>query len=96
MNMSGCAAKRRVRMVDLPAPEGPDMTTGREAGIVVVVVREELSWDARRRNCARVVGCGIVRGIVLRIGARSRAVEGVSVARRRKGDFMEMEMFFLG
>jgi len=36
MNVCGCAANRRARMVDLPAPEGPDMTIGREGGMVVV------------------------------------------------------------
>lgn len=28
--VSGCEAKRRLRIVDLPEPEGPDMTIGRE------------------------------------------------------------------
>lgn len=28
-NVSGCAAKRRLRMVDFPDPEGPDITIGR-------------------------------------------------------------------
>lgn len=27
--MSGYSAKRRLRIVDLPAPEGPEMTIGR-------------------------------------------------------------------
>ncbi len=82
-------------MVDLPAPEGPEMTTGREAGIVVVVLRGELSWDARRRRCARErVGCGTVRGVALPIGARSRAVWAVSFARRGNGGVMEVEPFF--
>ena len=27
--MSGCVAKRRLRIVDLPEPEGPEMTIGR-------------------------------------------------------------------
>jgi len=37
-NVSGCSAKRRFRIVDLPEPEGPDMTIGRvEVSFAVVV-----------------------------------------------------------
>lgn len=36
--VSGCAAKRRLRMVDFPEPEGPDITTGRWVCVAVVKV----------------------------------------------------------
>lgn len=34
--MLGCAAKRRLRMVDFPEPEGPDITIGRCVRVAVV------------------------------------------------------------
>lgn len=37
-NVSGCSAKRRFRIVDLPEPEGPEMTIGRVEVILAVVV----------------------------------------------------------
>lgn len=36
-NVLGCSAKRRLRRVDFPAPEGPDMTIGRYFWLAVVV-----------------------------------------------------------
>lgn len=32
-NLSGWSAKRRLSMVDLPVPDGPDITTGRGAEV---------------------------------------------------------------
>lgn len=39
MNRVGYSAKRRLRTVDLPAPEGPEMTMGRVVGDAVMLVR---------------------------------------------------------
>lgn len=36
--VSGCAANRRLRMVDFPEPEGPDITIGRYVCVAVVQV----------------------------------------------------------
>lgn len=36
--MLGCSAKRRLRRVDFPAPEGPDITIGRYFWLAVVVL----------------------------------------------------------
>ena len=36
--VSGCAAKRRLRIVDFPEPEGPDITIGR--CVCVAIVRD--------------------------------------------------------
>lgn len=40
--MAGWAAKRRLRRVDLPAPEGPDITIGRFFG--ATVEEGSISW----------------------------------------------------
>lgn len=37
-NVSGCAAKSRLRMVDFPEPEGPDITIGRCVCVAAVRV----------------------------------------------------------
>lgn len=42
-NVSGCSKKRRLRIVDLPEPEGPEMTIGRVEVIFAVVVRHRVS-----------------------------------------------------
>src|SRR5690349_8575752 len=88
MKVVGCASKRRVRMVDLPAPEGPEMTIGRAAaGMAIVRFVEKRRW-----GCVaawRSAGSGIVRGTVLRVDARDRAVEAESRVGHGKCGFME-------
>jgi hypothetical protein len=74
MNVPGCAASRRVRTVDLPAPEGPETTIGRDGAMA-------------RRGAWRGAGRGSVRGIGLALGAR-RELEKRGVERRRKGGVM--------
>lgn len=45
-NISGWAAKRRLRIVDLPVPEGPDITIGRCSCVAVIRhVREKVSVE---------------------------------------------------
>ena len=43
-NVSGCAAKRRFRIVDLPVPDGPEITTGRGGMVVGAIVVMVLSF----------------------------------------------------
>jgi len=64
MNFCGCAAKRRFRRVDLPVPEGPEMTIGCGVGLcvraIVAVVRRwavkgRMGWTVRGTRRGEVV-----------------------------------------
>lgn len=78
----GWAAKRRLRRVDLPVPEGPERTRGRggvgggdwESEVVVVVG----SWAEEGGGCAgwvswRVWGGGVGGDVVLGGGMEEKA-----------------------
>ncbi len=65
--MSGWSLNRRVRIVDLPEPEGPDITIGRwvwSAGLSegaiegVLGVRGKYLWAPLRNSCCRRNGAG--------------------------------------
>ena len=64
MNFCGCAVKRRFRRVDLPVPEGPEMTIGWGVGLcvgaIVAVVRRwavkgRMGWTVRGTRRGEVV-----------------------------------------
>ena len=52
--MSGCADMRRWRRVDLPVPDGPDITMGRslddEDGVAGAMVVRVLIWEIEERR----------------------------------------------
>lgn len=50
-NVSGWSAKRRLSMVDLPEPEGPDMTIGRWSWVAAGLNLSEILWWRRLRYC---------------------------------------------
>lgn len=55
--VSGCAANRRLRSVDFPAPEGPEITTGRlvSGGALGQLVALTIEWVRDFRPVGAIV-----------------------------------------
>lgn len=63
-NVSGWAAKRRLRIVDLPVPEGPEITIGRCNCVAVIRhVREKLSVECTKNGVTGRCHCKAEIGV---------------------------------